>query len=174
MCWDVKQADTCWHRASRRPASSRPGHMYNAVPAGWSRCGNKGVISYTYDGNVQKQDRFRMCVFVCISEWKILAHECILCVHLCLWNCDGIKKPLESVCVHVCLHSDLPWYLCVIVYITFSRLQKESGISRWNLDLSELMRTARWHLRSDRSSVDILVKIKQPHNMIHGANLLQG
>lgn len=72
--------------------------MNNVVPAGWSRCGNKGVISHAYDGNVKKQDRFHICVCFCVLVSGRFFHLNVpLCV--CLWNCDGIKKPLESVCV---------------------------------------------------------------------------
>ncbi len=70
MCCDVKQADTCWHGASFRPAPSQPGHMYSVAPCWLESLWQQGVISHAYDGNVQKQDRFHIvCVCVCVCVY---------------------------------------------------------------------------------------------------------
>lgn len=94
----------------------------------WWQCAKAGQVPY-------------MCVFVCIRKWRILPLECT-CVCVCVCGTVMVLRSHSNVCVHLCLQPDLLWYLCVIVYITLSRLQQQSGISGTNLDLSELMHSS--------------------------------
>jgi len=147
MCWDVKQADTCWHRASCRPAPSRPGHMYNVVPAGWSRCGNKQwshmrmmAMCKSRTGSIYV---CVLCVLVSGGFFHFNVLVCV-CVCVCLWNCGGIKKPLECMCACLFATRFAMVFVCNCVYHSF-----KVAAAIWYL------RNKSWFIRVNAQLIDI-------------------